>query len=123
MPARFDNTAFFEQIDFVRKNKKLTWKSAADCAGVSASTFTRIAQGKKPDVDTLSAICTWASLDANQFVNSEQGRSGAEPMMEALALFRADPELSPSGKAALEAFVREAYNHFRARSDAENQAS
>ncbi|WP_255413030.1 helix-turn-helix domain-containing protein [Erythrobacter sp. KY5] len=109
----FDNVQFFEQLDLHRTEKGLTWKKAADAAGVSASTFTRIAQGRKPDVDTLSALCRWARLDANRFVLDEASRPARKPMNEALALFRADPNLSESGKVALEALVREAYKHFR----------
>lgn len=111
--SAFDNAKFFQELDFFRSEKGLTWKKVAEAAGVSASTFTRIAQGRKPDVDTLSALCQWAQLDANRFVLNTNLAPDRNPMSEALALFRADPNLSESGKAALDSLVREAYKHFR----------
>ena len=55
----FDADAFFEALDKTRNNKKITWRKVAEEAGVSASTLTRMAQGKRPDVDTLAALAAW----------------------------------------------------------------
>jgi transcriptional regulator with XRE-family HTH domain len=46
--THFDVEAFFAALDAHRQAKKLTWKQVAPETGVSASTLTRIAQGKKP---------------------------------------------------------------------------
>lgn len=114
MTRQFANESFFQALDIFRQSRGLNWKKAAEEAKVSASTFTRIAQGKKPDVDTLSALCSWANLDANAFLKPNINNPDAEPMHEALALFRADPRLSEQGRRAVEALVQEAYKQFRA---------
>ncbi len=37
---------------------------------MSASTLTRMAQGKRPDVDGLAALVAWSGLDADDYVRS-----------------------------------------------------
>lgn len=113
MGGLFANEDFYQAIDIHRENLGITWSKAADQANVSASTFTRIAQGKKPDVDTLSALCRWAHLDANQFLLPKNAKIEKEPVAEAMALFRADPNLSEPGRRAIEALVKEAYKQFK----------
>ena len=65
--GHFEAEAFFSALDSQRQSQKLTWKKVAELSGVSASTLTRIAQGKHPDVDSLGALCNWAGLNADIF--------------------------------------------------------
>lgn len=65
MKEQFLNEAFYHALDGHRQAKRLTWKAVAEQAEVSASTLTRIAQGKRPDVDTMAALCRWSGLSAN----------------------------------------------------------
>ena len=58
----FDAEGFFDALDEVRDSKGLTWKEVADESEVSASTLTRMAQGKRPDVDSLAALLKWSGL-------------------------------------------------------------
>ncbi len=53
----FDSDAFYAALDGVRRARDLNWKEVAAQSGVSASTLTRMAQGKRPDVDGLAALC------------------------------------------------------------------
>ena len=109
--GKFDGERFFSALDGVRVSKELNWKKVAEQAKVPASTFTRISQGRKPDVDTLAALCHWSGLKAEAFLVTEHRRS--EPLAEMTALFRADPNLTNEGAKALEAIIKTAYEQLR----------
>ncbi|WP_127559902.1 helix-turn-helix domain-containing protein [Nioella ostreopsis] len=105
---------FFAALDAQREAKRLTWKKVASQAGVSASTLTRIAQGRRPDVDTLASLCRWAGLDANAYFASTVVPSGQpETLTQISTNLRADKNLSEEGARAIEAMLRAAYEQFR----------
>jgi transcriptional regulator with XRE-family HTH domain len=114
MKEHFHNEAFFEALDAHRQGKNLTWKAVAEMAKVSASTLTRIAQGKRPDVDTLAALCRWSGLSADKFIGYEAlKRTSPEPLSEILAHLRADKNLKPEGARVIEVMIKAAYAQFR----------
>ncbi|MBY5565952.1 helix-turn-helix transcriptional regulator [Rhizobium leguminosarum] len=114
MKEQFHNEAFFNALDAHRYAKDLTWKAVAEKAEVSASTLTRIAQGKRPDVDTLAALCRWSGLSANDFINyDDDGHNTPEPLAEIVAHLRADKNLKPEGAQAIEVMLKAAYAQFR----------
>jgi transcriptional regulator with XRE-family HTH domain len=110
----FDGEGFFAAIDAVRLGRKLTWKKVAEQSNVPASTLTRMSQGRRPDVDSLLALCTWSGLSADDFNQSSSGKTArAEPLAEITAHLRADPNLSKEGAKALEMLIKAAYQQFR----------
>lgn len=113
MKEQFRNDAFFNALDAHRHAKDLTWKAVAEKANVSASTLTRIAQGKRPDVDTLAALCKWSGLSANEFIAYDHLNSRPEPLAEIVAHLRADKNLQPEGAKAIEVMLKAAYAQFR----------
>lgn len=114
MKEQFHNEAFFNALDAHRLAKDLTWKVVAEKAQVSASTLTRIAQGKRPDVDTLAALCKWSGLSADDFINyNTPDRSPPEPLAEIVAHLRADKSLKLEGAQAIEVMLKAAYAQFR----------
>lgn len=42
--------------------------AALEIGGVSASTLSRIEQGKLPDIDTYIRICSWLGVSTEEFV-------------------------------------------------------
>jgi transcriptional regulator with XRE-family HTH domain len=64
----FDSEAFYEALDAVRQVKNLNWKQVAAESGVSASTLTRMAQGRRPDVNGLAALSAWSGLISDDYV-------------------------------------------------------
>ena len=46
--ARFDGGAFFAALDAERQARQCTWKQVAEECGISASTLSRMSQGKHP---------------------------------------------------------------------------
>ena len=113
--THFDVETFFAALDAHRQAKKLTWKQVAAETGVSASTLTRIAQGKKPDVDGLAALLRWSGLKAEGFVitGPKQPQRKAEPLAMICSQLRADPHLKKEDAEALEAIIRVAYEKLR----------
>lgn len=109
----FDAGAFYSALDSVRRAKKLTWKQVAAESGVSASTLTRMAQGKRPDVDGLAALATWSGLDADEYVRSHEARPQPEPLAKISTYLRSDKNLSPEAAEALDELVKATYERLR----------
>jgi transcriptional regulator with XRE-family HTH domain len=112
--GKFDGDAFFAALDAERTTRRFTWKRVAEDAEVPASTLTRMSQGKRPDVDTLAALCAWAGLSAENFVRIDTGNPRkASPLSQISAHLRADPNLSKESVQALEAIIKAAYEQVR----------
>lgn len=111
--ASFDAEAFYEAVDAQRRAKKMTWRQVAVATGVSASTFTRMAQGKRPDVDSLATLCSWSGLSADDFVRSERKEKGPEPLAMISTLLRADRNLSRQNAAMLDDLIKVTYQRLK----------
>ncbi|ADJ43941.1 XRE family transcriptional regulator [Amycolatopsis mediterranei S699] len=109
----FDAEAFYAALDSVRQARKLNWKQVAGESGVSASTLTRMAQGKRPDVDGLAALVAWSGLDADDYVRSEEGRPEPEPLAMISTYLRSDRNLSNEAATALDEMIKATYERLR----------
>lgn len=110
----FDIDAFYSALDAVRQARKLTWKDVANQSGVSASTLTRIAQGRRPDVDGLAALAAWSGLSTDSFVRKEKGAPATtEPLAKILTYLSADRHLSPEAAKALGEVIKATYARLR----------
>src|SRR5438552_6986746 len=117
MPAKagtFDATAFYDALDSVRTARDLNWREVAAGSGVSASTLTRMAQGKRPDVDGLAALVAWSGLDVDDYVRTDEERSGEpEPLAMISTYLRSDRHLSKEAAIALEEVIKATYERLR----------
>lgn len=111
--GRFDSGAFFAALDGERQARQLTWRKVANESGVSASTLTRIAQGKRPDVDSLAALSAWSGLEVDTFVKGKSVKKEAEPLAMISSYLRSDPQLNEDAAAALDELVKVAYKRMR----------
>lgn len=112
--AHFDVAAFYAALDAQRRAHKMTWRQVAEATGVSASTLTRMAQGRRPDVDGLAALAQWSGLDPAAFVrDGDEQRGQPEPMAMISTYLRSDPHLTDEDAQALEELIRAAYRHLR----------
>ena len=110
----FDAQGFYEAMDATRQAKGLTWKRIANESGVSASTLTRMAQGKRPDVDSLAALVAWSGLEAdNYLVTSAKRKAVAEPLALISTYLRSDKQLTPASAEALTQIIHAAYEQMR----------
>lgn len=82
---------------------------AAD-AGTSASTFTRIAQGRGTDAATFVKLVDWLGLAAERFIKRTSQKARRTETMAAISThLRADRSLSPKAVEALEDIIGVAY--------------
>lgn len=101
-------------------------ETADEIGEISASTLSRIEQGKMPDLDTFMRLCDWLNVSPHEFFEQKQ-ESGASnnaselpvlsPTMTTPELIevhlRADRELEPETVEALANMVRAAYDAIR----------
>ena len=111
--ARFDGDAFYAALDGERQARQCTWKRVAEESGVSASTLTRISQGKHPDVDSLAALSAWSGLDVDRSVRGGDFKKEPEPLIVISSCLRSDPRLNEDTAAALDQMVKAAYRSMR----------
>jgi transcriptional regulator with XRE-family HTH domain len=109
----FDAGAFYEALDAVRQARELNWKQVAAESGVSASTLTRMAQGKRPDVDGLAALAAWSGLDTDDYVRSDQARPEPESLAVISTYLRSDKNLSSEAATAIDELVKATYERLR----------
>lgn len=111
--AGFDADGFFRALDGARVSRGRNWRQVAHESGVSPSTLTRLAQGKRPDVDSLAVLIAWAGLDANSFVSRHEKAQQQEPLAMISTYLRADRNLSPQAADAIDSVVKAAYEALR----------
>lgn len=109
----FDGSAFYGALDSQRVSKGLNWKDVAAQSGVSASTLTRMAQGKLPDVDGLAALIAWSGLDADDYILSEVSKPEPETLARITTYLRSDKNLSAPAVKALDEMIKAAYGQLR----------
>ena len=111
--ARFDGDAFYAALDGERQARQCTWRRVAEESGISASTLTRISQGKRPDVDSLAALPAWSGLKMDKFVKGSRTKKEPEPLAVISSCLRSDPQLNKEATAALDLMVKAAYRSMR----------
>ena len=111
--GRFDAEAFYSALDAERRSRNQTWKRVAEEAQVSASTLTRMAQGRRPDVDSLAALVTWSGLSADTFVRDEQAKPEPGSLAMISTYLKSDPHLTPEAADALDELVKATYERMR----------
>lgn len=109
----FHAEAFYEAIATTVKARHQTWKQVSKETGVSPSTLTRMAQGRRPDAASLAALSAWAGLNPADYVNLRNKPKAAEPLVAISTLLRADPNLKPGAAKALQDIIETVYDQLR----------
>lgn len=109
----FDVEGFYRALDSTRQSRGHSWRVVAHEAGISPSTLTRMAQGKRPDVDSLAKLTVWSGLKTDDFVRSNKAKPEVEPIAMVSTLLRSDKHLSEDSAAALDELVKLAYKRLR----------
>lgn len=106
----FDAGRFFKDVDLHRRDVGLSWRQLGKTLDVGPSTFSRMSQGKRPDVDTFLKLLAWLGTPAETYLaGSERPTPSPDTMTQVLAVLRADASLEPLAADALEDIVRVAY--------------
>lgn len=111
MTESFDSNHLAAMVIAKREGRGLR-ATAAEIGGVSASTLSRVEQGKVPDLDTFLRLCRWLEVSPGEFTESpadpRTDESGQRVDVIAAHL-RADRTLDRETARALERMIRLAY--------------
>ena len=92
-----------------RRGKRGLRTIAEEIGGVSASTLSRIEQGKIPDLDTFVRLCQWLDVSPDRFIPRTTSKEMSTPEM-ITAHLRADRALDPKTIEALATMIQLAYD-------------
>lgn len=116
MSNYFDAEGFYAALDAHRRDKNIPWKKVAAKSGVSASTLTRMGQGKRPDVDSLAALASWSGLDTRNFYRDTiSAPVKSSTLAEITTLLRADRNLGGNDASIMERMIGSLYEDMRKR--------
>ena len=106
--------AFFNALDTTREVREMNWKQVSVATHVGTSTLTRMAQGKRPDADSLASLSAWSGLNPADFVvrEGDVNPARAEPLAMISTYLRSDPNLTKEGAIALDEMLKAAYKTF-----------
>jgi transcriptional regulator with XRE-family HTH domain len=107
-----DVEALYASLDSKRKAQETSWREIARELGISPSTFSRMGQGRRPDVDTFATLLRWLGMPAESFMRSTRKDEGAtveEPVAMVSSYLRSARNIQPEDAEALEEIFRAAY--------------
>ena len=115
MPETTVNVAaLYSALDARRQIEGMSWRGLAHELEIAPSTFTRMAQGRRPDVDTFAGLLRWLDLPVEMFLEpTATGAQENEPMVKIGTYLRMDKNLSPKSVIALERLIKAAYEALR----------
>ena len=108
-----DVEALYAALDSKRKSNGTSWREVARELEISPSTFSRMAQGRRPDVDTFATLLRWLGMPAESFMRSTReeraAAAGEEPVAMVSSYLRSARNIEPEDAEALEEIFRAAY--------------
>lgn len=107
-----DVAALYAALDRRRQAADASWREIAQKLEISPSTFTRLAQGRRPDVDTFATLLRWLGMPADMFMRPSTpsaAQQQSEPMAMISSYLRSARNLSEDDARALEDVIQAAY--------------
>jgi len=114
--ALVDVAAIYAALDHERHARNnMSWRQVASEADVSPSTFSRMAQGHPPALESLVKLADWVGCSLDELVGRGSTRISADvaPPAAISSYLRTRKELNPQGLATLEAIIQAAYEKLR----------
>lgn len=108
----FDDAAFYATIEARRQVEGLSWRQLGRALDLSPSTFSRLARGRRPDVETFLRLLSWLNLPAESFMTATnpQAASNQDTLQVVSAALRQDRKILSHEATALEQLFRLAYS-------------
>src|SRR5262245_8946972 len=97
----FNAEAFYRALEATVLARSKTWKQVAEETGVSASTLTRMSQGRRPDAASLAALSAWAGINPSDFVRASYKKARPVALSQISTMLRNDPQLDKGAADAL----------------------
>ena len=116
----FDAEAYYSALAQIVRAQKISWRQVARETGITPSTLTRMAQGRRPDAASLAVLSAWAGLNPADFVGgphctaeTTKQHSSRDPLHAISGVLRSDPNLPPEAARALEDIIHVAYDELK----------
>jgi transcriptional regulator with XRE-family HTH domain len=111
MERLIDISALYVALDAKRTREGLSWRELARQLEMSPSIFTRLAQGRQPEIASYARMTNWLGTSMDDFrEHYKPSDAEAEDTVEKIASYlRADRALKPDSAKAIETIVRAAY--------------
>lgn len=107
-----DVEALYAALDSKRQTKGLSWRALATKLEITPSTFTRMAQGLKPDVDTFATLVRWLGMSQEEFLRPAKRRvENADHVAMISSYLRGAKNISQEEAEALEDIISAAFRH------------
>lgn len=107
-----DVDALYAALDRKRQDADLSWRALATKLKITPSTFTRMAQGLKPDVDTFATLIRWLGMQQEEFLLPvKKAGAPADPLVMISTYLRGAKNISTEQAKALEDIIAAAYRH------------
>jgi transcriptional regulator with XRE-family HTH domain len=104
--------ALYAALDAKRDKQGLSWRELARHLAISPSTLTRMAQGRRPDVDAFATLLRWLGMPADAFMRpAAKSKEGASTVAMISSYLRADRTIEAKDAEALEDIIKAAYRH------------
>ncbi len=109
-----DVDALYSALDEKRKKHEVSWRDLAKDLDLSPSTFTRLAQGQRPDIDTFATLLHWLDMPADKYTqlkgeSSHVSSKKDKPLVEITTLLRSSKSLNPGEVDALNNIITAAF--------------
>jgi transcriptional regulator with XRE-family HTH domain len=114
MNRQLDVSALYGALDSKRRSENKSWRDLAAELELSPSVFTRLAQGRRPDLDNFVRMTGWLGMSAESFIEGQKpSEAEAQETVAVISTYlRADKALKPESAQAIEQIVRTAYEQF-----------
>jgi|GEM_PF-392066 len=126
MDVSFDDAGFYQAIETRRQSENLSWRQLGRKLGLSPSTFSRLARGRRPDIETFLRLLAWLNLPAEAFMKN-LSETSTNPTQDTLAVIatalRRDRAIPAREAGALEQLMRVAYARLTAPQEPPNRRS
>lgn len=104
------NTSLLSSLVKNKRGKKGLRDTAIDIGDISASTLSRIEQGKLPDLDTFFKICKWLGKNSDIFMENKKSTRNTSDVKDKISVhLRSDSTLSSETADALIKMIELAY--------------
>jgi transcriptional regulator with XRE-family HTH domain len=105
-----DVEALYAALDSKRRAARTSWRDIARELDITPSTFSRMAHGKRPDVDTFATLLRWLEMPAEPFMRPEKpGDEEPDPFAMVSSYLRSARNISAEDAEALEDIFEAAY--------------
>jgi transcriptional regulator with XRE-family HTH domain len=106
--------ALYGALNDKRERQEISWRELASALDLSPSTFTRMAQGQRPDIDTFTTLLEWLGMPASKYTlvdgTTPSPSPGAEePLVEITTLLRSSRSIKRDQAEALNHIITAAF--------------